>query len=442
MIKRLHFTLRLLSVMLFSSAVAAQVEKVFVEVYYVSDKDDATNLNGSILPEGSKTYRVFVDLLPGYKLRKLYGDKNHPVLFSSTAPVFNHQEDGVSLAYNLNKNRYFDNTVALDSWLTIGQTSRSGNDVVFGIPKINDINGSFIGGLNNDGGSESIAAGLLKNSNPEAGIPLTIADGMMPNANKPSEWINQGFFDIVTGEDLTIFGSTQTGNSFKSYDAFIQNSGSVGVLQDSNHILIAQITTQGDLSFKLNLEIEDLSGNIKKYVSTDSTLLADEILLPALNYPPVCGCQDPNYLEYDVNFSCNDKSKCLNPIIFGCMDPNACNYSSNANFNVDALCCYIGYCNDEDIEVVCPDLPARKIEVLSISVAPNPVRDIVVLQHNMNTNAKNVLEVLDLCGKTLLKELIIKDDFQEVDCVNLPSGLYILKVSNAEQTVSKKFIKI
>jgi len=442
MVKHLYIIIFFSSIQFFSIVVSAQVEKVFVEIYYISDADDATNVNGGILGEGSKTYRVFVDLLPGYKLRKLYGDKNHPLIFSSTAPIFNHQDDGVSFAYTLNKNRYFDNTTALDTWLTIGQTSRSGNDVVFGVPKIDDTNGSFIGGVNNDGGSAEIATGLLKSTNIASGVPLIMADGMMTSQNKPAEWLNQGFIDILTGEDFTIFGTSQNGITFKSYDAFLGNSGTVGVIPESNQILLAQITTQGELSFKLNLEIEDLSGNINKYVATDSALLVGEILLPSLNYPPVCGCQDPNYVEFDVNFSCNDINKCLNLIVFGCMDSNACNYNFNANINIEALCCYIGFCNDENIEIVCPELPNRNKDVFVISIAPNPVSNIIKIYHNINANANQVLEVIDIYGSTVRKEIIINDFVQEFDFSNLPNGLYFMKVSDSLQTFLTKLVKI
>src|SRR5436190_23753691 len=55
----------------------AQVRNVIVETYYISDANDATDTIdgiGRILPVDSKTYRVYVQLEPGCKLKKIYGD--------------------------------------------------------------------------------------------------------------------------------------------------------------------------------------------------------------------------------------------------------------------------------------------------------------------------------------------------------------------------------
>ena len=40
----------------------AQLERVYIEKYYVSDANDATDTTGGILPAGSTTYRVYVDM--------------------------------------------------------------------------------------------------------------------------------------------------------------------------------------------------------------------------------------------------------------------------------------------------------------------------------------------------------------------------------------------
>ncbi|MBK8080203.1 MAG: hypothetical protein IPK25_07945 [Saprospiraceae bacterium] len=102
----------------------AQIKNVFVETYYIADSDDLTNTTGGQLPEGSKTYRIFVEMESGSKMVKMYGDQNHPLVFSSSLPFYNNSEGGVSLAYELSKARLKDNTVALDSWLTLGQVTK------------------------------------------------------------------------------------------------------------------------------------------------------------------------------------------------------------------------------------------------------------------------------------------------------------------------------
>ena len=57
----------------------SQIEKVIVEPYYISDSLDATDTTGGYLQIGSTTYRIYIDLSPGGKLRKIYGDQNHPI---------------------------------------------------------------------------------------------------------------------------------------------------------------------------------------------------------------------------------------------------------------------------------------------------------------------------------------------------------------------------
>lgn len=63
------FTLVLLTICLPLRA-TAQIEKVTVERYYVSDANDATDTFGGYLEPGSVTYRVYIDLLPGCVLKK------------------------------------------------------------------------------------------------------------------------------------------------------------------------------------------------------------------------------------------------------------------------------------------------------------------------------------------------------------------------------------
>lgn len=428
---------------IFCDYVNAQIEKIYVENYYLSDSDDATNKTGGQLPMGSKTYRVYVDLLPGSKILKMYGDENHVLKFSSTADFFNNTEDGVNLGYEMNKARYSDNTVALDSWLTLGQTSKSGNNVQFGIPKNQDADGSFIGGIKNDGGSESIEYGLLKNNSSEIGIPLTTSDGMMTaSINLPTAWFAQGFKDIITNKDITVFGNEFVGNSFESNFAIIRNSGTQGVNPDSNYVLVAQLTTLGDISFSINLEIEDKDGNIKKFVANGDKLQEDEILLPILNYPPVCGCKEPNYLEYDINFSCNDISKCKNKIIFGCMDADACNFNPAANFNIESLCCYIGYCNDLDIEVVCPDLPPRALnEKSNMIIYPNPSDYEINIEHNIEIDQTSMIEIFDVYGNLINSFKASYHNKEKIDIAQWSPGYYTVRLKTNESAITKSIFK-
>ncbi len=411
----------------------AQVEKIIVETYYVADADDATNTSGGQLEVGTKTYRVFVDLVEGSKITKLYGDQNHALIFSSTAPFFNSVDDGVSTGYNMNRNRLKDNTVALDSWLTLGQTTKSGTSALYGVLKENDKDGSIIGGSNNDGGSAAISSGLLKNNAPLLGVPLTTSDGYTTHFSLPNSWIEQGFSD-----DVSVFGSTVHGSKFYSKASFIKNSGTEGAVPVTNHVLIAQLTTLGEISFEVNIEVINKDGQTINYVASDSVLLNNEVFLPLLKYPAVCGCQNPNFLEYSNSFSCGDASKCKTPIVFGCLDSLACNFNPNANFNVSTLCCYVGYCNDINIEVICPNLPPRNSETgASFSFYPNPAEDKIYFQHNINENSKSKIEIIDNCRRIVFSQVVNQN---AIELENFPSGFYTVRFSNGDFVVSKRLI--
>lgn len=141
-----QFSLVFCLTMLFQLNGNAQLQKVIVEKYYISDANDATDTLGGGLSAGSTTYRIYVDLVPGSILKKIYGDVNHPFSIQSTSPFFNHESDGQTFAKDYVKNRYLEGTVALDSWLTLGQTTKTqASKTYFGMLKNQDVDGSFIG---------------------------------------------------------------------------------------------------------------------------------------------------------------------------------------------------------------------------------------------------------------------------------------------------------
>ena len=87
---------------------SAQLEKVIIEKYYVSDANDATDVDGGGVAVGSTTYRIYVDLKPGTILKRIYGDANHPFSISSSEVFFNNILDGRTFAKDFIKGRYLD----------------------------------------------------------------------------------------------------------------------------------------------------------------------------------------------------------------------------------------------------------------------------------------------------------------------------------------------
>ena len=94
------------------------LEKVIVEKYYVSNSTDAVASVG-ILPVGSVTYRVFVDMLPGYKFEAIYGLANHELRIETSTAFFNNEDRGKKIP-SYTKVGAKNNTVMLDTWLSIG----------------------------------------------------------------------------------------------------------------------------------------------------------------------------------------------------------------------------------------------------------------------------------------------------------------------------------
>jgi len=442
--------MRYLLVLIIISAIQftgfSQLEKVIVEKYYVSDVNDATDTLGGGLAVGSTTYRIYVDLAPGSVLKKIYGDVNHPFSIQSTAPFFNHESDGQTFAKDFVKNRYLEGVVALDTWLTLGQTTKTqAGKTYVGVLKNQDVDGSFIGGINNDGGSELISTGLLINNDSNAGIPLTQADGMDTMATIPSSWSHFGVLDFITGNDSTIFGSLTATNEFISDNFNLTNSGIKGLIPDSNQILVAQLTTAGELSFHLNIVIDALvNGSLQSisYVSSINNLQLGESFSNKLIYPPTCGCNNPEYLEFDPAVVCLEPGTCITLANIGCLDSLACNYDPTVNVNLPNLCCYPGKCNNRDIAIVCPALRGENFEFL---VYPNPsAADFFIDVYSGMANEAIQVKVYNTFGVKVYEHTFDPTGLlvgEKLELTTEEKGLYHVKVQIGEQVQTQLLFK-
>lgn len=430
-------------------ALPSQIEKVIVETYYIADANDLTDTDGGKLDSGSVTYRVYVDLKPGNKLRKIFGDKNHPLKVSSTKPFFNNV-DGETYARNLKKGLYNSGTVPLDTWLTLGQTAGKTTDgkANFGILKPQDTNGSFVGGQNNSGGSAGIAGGLLTNSVATMGLPVTTADGMMTMALPNYTWTEFGIRDFLSGADTTIFGSLVKRSVFTSTTALLDNKPGVqGLVPDSNQVLIAQFTTAGQLKFELNIEVEqtDKDGlpQTVRYVANGDTLLEGEIASGYLTFPyvPLCGCKDYRYLEYSAKYECADPARCQTLVRYGCRDTMACNFDPLANFAMPGLCCYPGQCLGRDIAVVCPGVRGARAEC---SLHPNPAQEQIFLDMISGEQLPVSYALYDYSGTQVrtgdlgVQQLLVN---YPIDLSGLGNGIYLCRVLTGTQESHFLFIK-
>jgi hypothetical protein len=440
-----HLRILFISFIIFGSPlfIKAQLEKVIVETYYVSDTSDAIDVIGDSnrLPIGSKTYRIYLDLQAGSKLLKLYGSKGHPLKFFSTKNFYNYKDNrGKSTGDKIARNQLRTNTLALDSWLTLGQAAIS----LTGSPKKTCL--GVLKSKDNDGLNllkPHSPLSMLTNNDTSAGIAISIADGYVDALVGPTPVItSSGIVDNLSGNDSTIFGSVVSRNSFNSTEVFLKtDSGAVGS-DTSNIVLVAQLTTLGDLNFELNIDIKLSNGTTKSYVSSETIpVTGDTIVSPSLKYPAACGCQDVNFLEYSNTFSCSLPSACKTPIVLGCMDKLACNYNPLANLNVTDLCCYVGKCNDRDIAVVCPALDNEKRLNKKIIVYPNKADKNVTIS-NLDESTQSMIEIYNNFGIKLMEyktELNQKE--VQLDISHLNGGIYVLKYLNSSDVQSILIIK-
>lgn len=436
------FAIALFLSLISSSALFAQneIEGLRVETYYVSDANDATDETGGTLVAGSKTYRVFVDLGEGCSLLAMYGDTNHVFSITSTAPFFNNIDRGKTYGHEIADNRLDENTVALDSWLALGRAS----NLRYGVEEADDADGSIIGGANNDGGSATISGGLLVNADTDAGTPLTVKDGLMPLNGAPV--IPSGFF-LIGDDPATVFGDETSGGSFVSEELNLGcTSPGVGGATTENVVLLAQLTTSGDLAFDLNLLIQRPDGSLARFVSNDSVLLEGEQVYPLLHYPPACGCTDTDYLEFDPAAGCDDGS-CATLIVFGCLDLEACNYDPGANFNVPQLCCYGPTdCNGLDVSIVCPEVGVEEMmgSDLNVTLAPNPADGPVDLIITTPASMALRYNVFDATGRIVSRAtlgVVAGSVRRSLDLEDLATGAYRIVVEGDGVLISRILVK-
>ena len=248
------------------SAVSAQgLENVIVETYYVADVNDNafSGANGDgILPIGSVTYRLYVDMLPGYKFEALYGVPGHPLNLNSSLPFFNNEDRG-STTPNWTKVQGSHNTVMLDSWFSVGAACNG----QVGVLKADDNGVANV--VNTDG--------ILQNTI-GMGIPLTAQDGMKAGTPQPVTYVG------LSVSDLDVFdGVSLVGNSFTTSNGSIASlNGSYGADTLTNRVLVGQFTTAGDFCFNLNIQIGTPGGGYENWVA--ATPLGNEMQAQFLNY--------------------------------------------------------------------------------------------------------------------------------------------------------------
>jgi hypothetical protein len=392
-------------------------------------------------------------MLPGYKLLTVGGFPGHPMTLSTTTTFFNNDDRGEAWGRNIPAQFLDDNTVAIDSWLTFGAAST----LHWGVLKNEDTDGSIVGGVNNNNG-------LLNNEAPTAGIPLTVADGLLNLGTPPGQLVFVG-----TPPDCFDSGG---GNSFSNDDfAFAILGGVVGPTPE-NRVLIGQFATDGEFSFCINLTVR----------------IPDSLV-----------CDDPNchlFLEFLSNLQPSDtigggypvQNKFLHPTLcwtssaqvvdcLGVPDGQALPGTPCDDGNEDTI--NDGYsascvCQGEDCEGVaggmalpgspCDDGDANTIEDLwlsgciclgtptglsdlslgeVLSVVPNPTKDLVRITLGTSAVQDVLLTLRDLVGKALISVDAGSSGMlqHDMDLSAFSQGVYVLEVNIGGRTAVRRIIK-
>jgi hypothetical protein len=261
----------ILLITIITKTVVAQngLEGLIVEKYYKSNGiDTSVNDVGGKLPVGSTTYRFYLDLLPQYKFQAVYGLPGHELRIETTTLFFNNEDRG-DITPSYSKNNAKDNTVMLDSWLSAGAAC-VGN---FGVLKTED----------NDSAATVVNAEtpqVLQNDDVSCGIPIKTQDGLQTGT--------PGVFGkIGIDTEIEVFGSQNDGTNGPVFSttngSWYCLGGSTGADSTTNKILIAQITTNGNLKYKFNVQIGTPTGGVENYVAESLAGDTSSILLPALN---------------------------------------------------------------------------------------------------------------------------------------------------------------
>ncbi len=345
-----------------SSKAQTGLDTVIVEKYYISNAADSI-VSVGILPVHSVTYRIYVGMKQGYKFQMAYGNSVHPLYINTTTAFFNNEDYG-STTPGFSINNAKKNTVMLDSWLSAGAACNG----YFGILKSKD----------NGVGTVVNSDGILHNNDTAAGIPLTVQDGLI--AGSPGSCTLVGIDSNVSVLDAT----SLIGNSFNISSAiggaWSCLNGAIGP-DTTNQVLIAQVTTTGRMSFKLNIQLGTPSGGIEKFVADNPT--GTEI-----------------------------KRNCL-------------------TFLSDSAVVNTGVNEVENISL--------------ISIFPNPSNGIFTLNINSkNHTPESYYTIYNILGDVLMKKLISKSLYnynQNIDLSYCPKGIYFIEVSIDGNKTTKKLIR-
>ena len=222
---------------------------VLVEKYYNSVESDYSDTSINTLPKGSTTYRIYIEMKPEYKLMSVWGSKNHALYLETTTNFFNNTQCIAETGFNIDMKKINLGTIAFDSWITLGAAGRG----FTGIPLAEDTDNT---GLLNFRPAFANADGFTK--------------AVLPD------------FKIFGDVDLHFFTSSETNKKFSVVNGAWWAPYGVKGPTKKNRVLVAQLTTNGKLSFSINVQLLNPSGEGIQFVPDNPT--NNEIKFASLKY--------------------------------------------------------------------------------------------------------------------------------------------------------------
>ncbi len=253
------------------------LEGVIVEKYYSSNAADSTNAannsSSTLLHSGSVTYRVFIDMAPGYKFIQMFGNTDgpsatvlHPLVVKTTTDFYNDPNNGQVFPQSNSVVNTKKNTTLIDSWLSVGGVCTG----KMGVLKIEDTDGSIGNSngvlTNNPGGTFGVAINSV--------VP-NAQDGMLPGSPVSPNALG-------LGNATDVFDQTP-GNTFSVTNGAIAGLGGVIGVTPSNMVLVGQFTTDGVICFSLNVQLSNTVTNVSE-IFVPNNVQTGEFVFAGLAY--------------------------------------------------------------------------------------------------------------------------------------------------------------
>jgi len=254
---------------LMQSWMSAQgLEGIMVEKYYQANAADAqytVDQGYSVpLPAGAVTYRIFVDMAPGYKFVQMFGTSAQNLNFGTSTFFYNDENYDSQTGPTTSVINTRKHTAMIDSWLTTGGVAGSAANGKVGVPKVEDTDASIATGANGN------TNGILFNSLGGCfGTMITTPsgkDGLAPSSS--SAYVSPNVLGMSGG----ILDALTAGNSLGVINV---TNGSIAALggvvgaTSNNRVLVGQFTTDGTFTFAINVQLLNPSGVAETYVHSN-----------------------------------------------------------------------------------------------------------------------------------------------------------------------------